>query len=53
MHHATNDVMTVEVLLRSFSNFGTWCGAGGGGVCVCDAPDPLPRPKQGEAKRVR
>jgi len=34
VHRATNDVMTVEVLLRSFSNFGTWCGAGGEGVCV-------------------
>ena len=43
MHHAKNDVMTVEVLLHSFSNFGTWCGAGER-MCVCDAPDPLPRP---------
>jgi hypothetical protein len=48
VHHATNDVMTVEVLLHSFSNFCTRCVGGGGR----DAPDPLPRPKQGGAKTV-
>jgi hypothetical protein len=46
VHHVTNDVMTVEELLHSFSNFGTRCGGGG------DAPEPLPCRKQGGSKIV-